>query len=279
MEFTLSMWSVHRTTRGHQWTVLDFLSYCHDQGIKQVELLDVFWKDVDEELPYVKSYLDQHDMKAISYAVSNDFVNQDPALRQAALDKITCAFPIAIALEAKVIRVFSGNLNGDIAYEEAQQWIVEGLSGAANEAEKLGLTLCLENHGLLAGTGAQIQSIIDQVASPALRSTFDTGNFLLVDENPLDALHKLLPYIHHVHLKDFAATEGGRYRSLSGLAYEGRVLGEGIAQIEPILRALHDYGYSNGIVLEYEGLEDERTGIQQCLAAFSNMMQRMEVKQ
>ncbi|WP_195575644.1 sugar phosphate isomerase/epimerase family protein [Paenibacillus sp. 1001270B_150601_E10] len=277
MEFTLSMWSVHRTVREHQWTVIDFLSFCHDQGIHQVELLDVFWKDVDKELPEVIGYLNQHNIKAISYAVTNDFVSQELEARQAALDKIRSAFPIAASLGASVIRVFSGNLNGDITYEAAQQWIVEGLSAAAKEAESLGLTLCLENHGQLAGTAKQVQSILEQVHSPALKSTFDTGNFLLVDEEPLQALNELLPFIEHVHLKDFTITEGGRYRSLSGLTYEGRVLGEGVAQIEPILRTLKANGYSQGIVLEYEGLEDERAGIQKCLAAFEQMKRRLEV--
>jgi hydroxypyruvate isomerase len=35
MELALSMWSVHRTVRKKGWTVLDFLAFCEEEGIRR----------------------------------------------------------------------------------------------------------------------------------------------------------------------------------------------------------------------------------------------------
>ncbi|WP_438350695.1 sugar phosphate isomerase/epimerase family protein [Paenibacillus sp. FA6] len=271
MELSLSMWSVHRTVREKDWTVMNFLSFCTEEEIKHVELLDVFWKDVELELPQVISYIQEHKITVVSYAVANDFVNESAQERSAALTRITEAYPIAKALGTTIIRVFSGDLSGNITYEMALNWIVDGLSEAARQAEPCGILLGLENHGKLAGSGVQIQTIIDRIGSANLRSTFDTGNFLLVDEHPTQALAVLLPVIGHVHLKDFYLEPNGRYKSLSGKAYEGIALGSGDVEIKKIVDRLLEYGYQGAYVLEYEGVGSEAQGIRDSFTYFNSI--------
>jgi sugar phosphate isomerase/epimerase len=261
MELSLSMWSVHRTARERGWTVLDFLSYCKEEGYRQVELLDVFWKDAGKELPQAIAFAAEHGITVSSYAVGNDLAKPAAEEREKELQVITDAFPMAKALGVSAIRVFSGNLSQGVSFDEALDWIVEGLSKAAKQAEAEGLVLCLENHGKLAGSGRQVRTIIDRVDSPSLRSTFDTGNFLLVDEDPSAALDILLPYVSHVHLKDFARRDDGRYKSLKGEAFEGADLGHGDVEVKAILDRLDARGYQGAVVLEYEGVGDEAAGI------------------
>lgn len=271
MELSLSMWSVHRTVRENGWTVLDFLSFCKTEGIRQVELLDVFWKDVERELPQVVAYTAENGIKVSSYAVSNDFVKSTEEERAKVEQDIMDAFPIAKTLGTSIIRVFSGNLSEIASFDEAFDWIVAGLTSAARKAEDEGIVLCLENHGHLAGSGLQVQTIIDKVNSPSLRSTFDTGNFLLVDEDPLTALDILLPNIAHVHLKDFVRKDDGRYKSLGGKAFEGADLGKGDVELKQILDRLASFGYQGAIVLEYEGVGSEAEGIRHSYDNFSTI--------
>ena len=73
----------------------------------------------------------------------------------------------------------------------------------AEVAEKAQVYLAIENHGLLAGTSAQVVEILKEVNSPYVKSTFDTGNFLLVHEKPTEAFNQLKNDIVHVHFKDF----------------------------------------------------------------------------
>jgi sugar phosphate isomerase/epimerase len=268
MKLSLSMWSVHQTVRQQGWTVLDFLAFCKSEGIEQVELLNFFWKNQEQELEDAISYARDNGIRVSSYAVGNNFVQLNAEAREAALKEITDAIPVARRLGTDIIRVFSGDLIDHVTYETAIQWIVDGLAAAAKEAEASGVTLCLENHGKLAGSGAQVKEIIERVGSEALRSTFDTGNFLLVDEHPTDAAKTLLPYIAHVHVKDFIETGDGRYHSLGGKRFEGVSVGEGDVELDVILNMLNDNGYQGACVLEYEGLGSEAEGIRRSYENF-----------
>jgi len=272
MKLALSMWSMHRTVRSEGWSVLDFLDFCRREGIDCVELLDVFWRNLDEELPQAAEFARNHRIRIVSYAVANDFVKADPAEREAALRQITDAIPIALALGTRTIRVFSGNLGEGFTFDSALGFIIEGLSEAAAAAAAKGITLCLENHGKLAGTGRQVQDILERVGSPALKSTFDTGNFLLVDEDPLRALDVLLPRVGHVHVKDFAEDPAGRYVSLGGRKFEGAAAGKGQVQLDTMVRRLREAGYAGEYVLEYEGIGDEAAGIRASFAYFQTLI-------
>lgn len=271
MELSLSMWSVHRTVRENGWTVLDFLDFCSKEGISRVELLNVFWKNAASELPGVVAAMRDKNIIASSYAVANDFAKENEEERKVALQEILDAIPVAQALEVKVIRVFSGNLTDLVTYEDALDWIVEGLGKAAEAAGKAGITLCLENHGKLAGSGAQVKAILDRVNSPYLKSTFDTGNFLLVDEQPLTALDVLLDDVAHVHFKDFVRLAEGRYKSLAGTSYEGVNLGLGDVELVEIVRRLNGRGYQGAYVLEFEGLGSEAEGIRKSYEYFKTL--------
>jgi hydroxypyruvate isomerase len=261
MKLSLSMWSVHRTVREKNWTVYDFLSFCKEEGIDHVELLNVFWKDPQKELEDVIRFVGENQMEVTSYAVGNDFVSESAEVRQAALQEIIDAIPIAQKLGTSIIRVFSGSLSDEITYDTALDWIVTGLVEASKFAEKEGIVLCLENHGKLAGSGEQVKQILERVNSKALRSTFDTGNFLLVDEAPIHAIEVLLPYIGHVHLKDFKESSSGHYQSLKGKSFEGVAAGQGDVHLDSLIRKLQHGGYSGVYVLEYEGLGSEAEGI------------------
>ncbi|PYI57598.1 sugar phosphate isomerase/epimerase family protein [Paenibacillus flagellatus] len=271
MELSLSMYSMHRTVREKGWSAADWLRFCKTEGWLRVELLAHFWKDVDAELDETADTARENGIEVVSYAVSNNLVSLNPEEREAGLRKITDDIPVARRLGTNVMRVFSGNLADGIEYRDALRWIVDGLKRAADEAGQAGVTLCLENHGKLAGRGEQVKEIIDRVGSPALRSTFDTGNFLLVDERPTEAAKALLPLVGHVHFKDFQEREGGRYKSLSGRVYEGVPAGEGDADLPAVLRLLADSGYRGRLVLEYEGLGSDVEGIRRSYANFERM--------
>ena len=272
MKLALSMWSMHRTVRKEGWTALDFLEHCRREGIDRVELLNVFWRDIDAELPRVVEFARTNGIRVGSYAVANDFVHGDPAEREAALRQITDAIPVALTLGTRTIRVFSGNLGEGFTFESALGFIIDGLREAAAAAAAQGMTLCLENHGKLAGTGEQVRHILERVGSPALKSTFDTGNFLLVDEDPLDSLDVLLPQVAHVHVKDFAEDPEGRYVSLAGAKFEGVEAGKGLVRLDTIVERLQAGGYGGEFVLEYEGTGDEAEGIRASYAYFQTLI-------
>lgn len=263
MKIAVSMWSLHREFYGGRLDVLDFIKWVAGTKADGVELLDVFWKDPDTESPKVLAALAENNLAVGAYAVGNNFVVPCAEERARQLGIITRGIDMAKYLKTKVVRVFAGDLAGGIEFDEARGWIVEGLREAAAYAEKKGITLALENHGLLAGKGAQVQGIIADVGSPALKATIDTGNFLLVDEEPTDAVEILAPLAGHVHFKDFRLAKDGEnpsYPALSGKRFAGTIIGEGQVDTRQVLATLKASGYSGWLSVEFEGLEEEKYG-------------------
>jgi len=257
------MWSLHREFYAERLDVIDFIKWAAETDADGVELLDVFWKDFDTEGPKVLSALREFDLAVGAYAVGNNFVIPDAEARAQQVKIITRGVDMAKYLNARVVRVFAGDLSEGIAFDDARGWIVDGLREAAAYAEDQGITLALENHGLLAGKGAQVEGLIGDVGSPALKATIDTGNFLLVDEIPTDAVKILASLAGHVHFKDFRPAQTGEapsYPALSGEKFVGTIIGEGVVDTGKVLRILKDSGYNGWLSVEFEGLEEEKYG-------------------
>jgi hydroxypyruvate isomerase len=266
MKIALSMWSVHKYWYEGKWSILDFIDFAGTTKAKGVELLSIFWRNKETELPRVEEALKQNQLKVSSYAACNNFVVSDPEQRRNQLNEVIDAIDMAIHFGTNIVRVFSGDLPHDnsLTYEEGIGYVLEGLSAAAKYAEEKGVLLCIENHGLFAGRSDQVLSIIHKVGSPALRSTFDTGNFLLVGQNPKDAVIDLNGYINHVHVKDFLPTdveqEGNTYRSLSGDLFLGKIPGDGEVDLSFIFSELIKNNYDGWLVVEFEGAEEPTKG-------------------
>ena len=269
MQIAVSMWSLHREFYSRRLDVVDFVKWAADAKADGVELLDVFWKDFDTEGPKVLDVLEKTNLKVGAYAVGNNFVIPDPEARAQQVRIITRGVDMAKYLNTKVVRVFAGDLAEGIAFDAARGWIVAGLREAAAYAKEHGIILALENHGLLAGKGDQVQGLIADVGSTALKATIDTGNFLLVDEEPTDAVKILAPLAGHVHFKDFRpanAEEAPSYPALSGKRFVGTIIDEGVVDTREILRLLQDSGYRGWLSVEFEGLEEEKIGASRSIA-------------
>jgi sugar phosphate isomerase/epimerase len=264
MRIALSMWSLHKYYKEGNMNVLDFINYAGALEIEGVELLDCFWKNTENELPEVLQSLENTGLQVACYSVGNNFVQPDPVKRNTQIEIVKTGVDIAYKLGAKVVRVFSGDLGAeDVPFDTAKKWIVESLKECADYAESNGVTLGLENHGLFAGKSSQVNSILSEVGSDNLRSTFDTGNFLLVDESPSEAIEKLASLVAHVHFKDFRKADVDSkeiYTSISGQDYTGTVAGEGEVDLVSILTTLKSTDYTGWLSVEFEGEEDQKYG-------------------
>lgn len=259
MKTGLSMYSLVELYRGKS-SVDQFLQQAKKWNLEGVELLDFFWQDKEKELAEAIALKDQLGLEVYCYSIGNNFVQLEAEARQGEVDKIAAAIEVAEKLGAKVIRVFSGDAREGITFDQAFSWIVEGLKAGAALAEKAGMKLALENHGLFAGKADQVAQVIAEVGSPALGATLDTGNFLLVDENPTEAVQKLADKAAMIHFKDFKAVDESVtervYRSKSGKRYQGTIIGQGDVDLPTIVSILAQKGYEGYLSIEFEGPGD-----------------------
>jgi sugar phosphate isomerase/epimerase len=278
MNIALSVWSCHHNFYNKTWTNADFIDFAAGAGASGVELLSMFWDD-KRDIDAVKEALQRNDMKLACFGACNNLAQSDESKRRAQIEDIKKSIDMAALFGASAVRVFSGDRSEDITFEQAKVWIMEGLQEAAAYAEEKGIVLCLENHGLFAGKAEQVTTIIREVGSASLRSTFDTGNFLLVDEQPNEAIDSLISLVSHVHLKDFKKLTPGEvrdktYKSLSGEVYAGQVPGEGDVDLRFILGRLKEAGYNGWLSVEYEGNEDQLEASARSISNLKSLLQQ-----
>ena len=162
-----------------------------------------------------------------------------------------------------------GTAKTDVPIDQQTAWMVEGLRPCAEKAQSMGLTLLAENCDYgpirpLMGRGSQCRDICARVASPAFRLIYDAGCALCGEEDTMDTLRTMAPFMVHVHLKNNKLMKPGetadRYNeSISGARrYLGAALDGGELDLRPVFAQLDRLGYRGELLIEYQGMEDPR---------------------
>ncbi|HQY92521.1 sugar phosphate isomerase/epimerase family protein [Caldilinea sp.] len=281
MKLSISMWSVVSAVRQGRIDLPGFIEFAarqQENGARGVELLDYFWRDRAAEMDKAMRQIADAGLELAVYSIGNDFFQPEREAWEKQLADLKTGVDVANLLNVRTMRVFSGNAKPDYAFEDGFAWIVDGLAAGAHYAESHGVTLALENHGLMAGRSDQVRRVIEAVGSPALRANIDTGNFLLVNQNPTEAAQDLADLAALVHLKDFRRARADEtehiYKALDGTAFTGAVVGQGEVELAAIVKILDDAGYDGWLSLEYEGGDDPLTiGVPQSLQAAQKLLQ------
>ena len=277
MKLGMSMYSVVGAVRARQIDVPGFIEYGAAQGLDGVELLHIFWELDRLDLSRIRRLCADAGLEIASYSASNDFVHPDADERARQVDHIKRCVDGAVKLGAGLVRVFGGSMRDGVTQEQGMDWIISGLAAGAAYAADQGVILALENHGRFAGRADQVRAIIDAVGSPALRVNFDSGNFLITDEDPLSAARDLADLIAMVHLKDMktaAADEPGHvFITPRGRKLTGAALGDGLVDLSALIAYLREAGYAGWLSLEYEGHDDAVTvGVPRSLAVARRLL-------
>ncbi|MDR4886718.1 sugar phosphate isomerase/epimerase family protein [Fredinandcohnia sp. QZ13] len=279
MKTSVSMYSLHKYTVNENLDVFGFIQYASSIGLEGVELLDMYWKDVEQELPKVKLLLAEKNLIVSAYDISNNFVKTSEDERKMEIQKVYDGIDIAKNLNTNVVRIFSGDVTENVSFEQGKSWIIECLKECASYAEKQGIILAIENHGYFAGRSEQVIELIETVGSTHVRSTLDTGNFLLVDEEPSHAVAALKKYVAHVHFKDFVNVgtdyEGHSFLSLSGGKFLGTIAGEGKVDLHHAIHELKSVNYEGWLSVEYEGTDDPKVGTEKSVDNLKQILQAL----
>ncbi len=269
MKLAVSMYSYYRTVKGGHMDIPGFIREAKKINADGVELLDFFYKDVEAERNSALEALKETGLPCPIFSVAQNFAKQSAEERQAMLNKIKFGVDEAGRFGAKVVRVFAGDVSEGITFEQAREWIIEGLSKASEYASKKGVKLALENHGKLAGRGEQVRGIIEDVRKRSgvevLGANPDTGNFLLVNQPSHVAIQEVANLANMVHFKDFREDETGEFAALDGTRYVGTAIGEGMVDLHACIDILKRAGFDGWLSMEYEGREDPLTAVPRSL--------------
>lgn len=153
--------------------------------------------------------------------------------------------PVAAALGASTLRVvMSGVLGGD-RRPLSGRWNAhlagcrDILREALPLAEEHGVVIAVENHS--DATSHDMRWLCEELNSAYIGITLDVGNVLAVCEEPFGYTERLLPYLRHVHLKDYTihpSDEGYRIARCS--------LGSGVVDYPGLLSLIDGYRGQRG---------------------------------
>ncbi len=132
-----------------------------------------------------------------------------------------------------------GSLTVRVSLDKPRPRTPEAMQGLlANFAEELRPTLplceryeiplAIENTPNL--TSSEVRTLLELVDSEWVRVCFDTGNPLIVLEDPLEAASALAPFTCSVHLKDYQVVARA-----DGLTLVGCALGDGVVDLVGLL--------------------------------------------
>lgn len=219
-----------------------------------------------------RSYLHQLKKRAfhagldlMGFSTHQGFLSPDPAKRQENIDKTIHQIELAYQLGIPTMRLNTGRWGTSKSFddlmanrgiepplegyddEDGFKWVIDSIEKCIPKAEECGVVLGLENHWGLGRTADGVKRIVDEIDSPWLLVTLDTGNFL---ENPYDQLEALAPQTILVQAKTYFGE--GKWYTLD-LDYP---------RIGDIMRAVDYRGY---ISLEFEGKADVKEAIPKSL--------------
>jgi D-psicose/D-tagatose/L-ribulose 3-epimerase len=125
-----------------------------------------------------------------------------------------------------------------ISREEAIRNYTDGLSQVAGQAHERGVTILVEalplNQCDVINTLAEAVSVVEQIASPAIRTMFDSHNAVDEIEPHAQLVDRYFDLIRHVHINEM----------------DGRHPGTGDYDFKPVFQVLRGRGYRHWVSLE-----------------------------
>jgi len=223
--------------------------------------------------PKVKAECDRVGLTVANYTIFADFLNGSNGDIEKEIERLKEEVQVASILGSPGMRHDAAwgpdkNKQRVQSFDVLLPVLAQGCLAVTEYAASLGIKTMIENHGYFAQDSTRVEKLVNAVNHPNFGLLIDMGNFLCVDENPTDALGKLLPYAFHVHTKDFHVKSGleanpgeGWFPSRAGNFLRGAIIGHGNAPITQSLRLLKREGYDGVLSVEFEGMEDPIEGI------------------
>lgn len=262
MKKAMCHYSFHRRWAAEAWDAARLCEETKAVGVSAIDFHGRLLGEPQTAAAQIRSALERTGLELSGLSLSNDFLVRDADEVRKTKEEAIEWLRIAAEVRAPVARVFGGHAldrQDEQAREAAFETVANELGDIAREAERLGLTLALENHGGMPATGEEQVRIVEAVGSPNLRLTLDLGNYLAAGQDALEDTRVAAFYCAYVHLKDCRKVPD--YSTPWGYRAEACVVGEGDVDIPACLDVLRQSGYTGYVALEYEGAEPEATGV------------------
>ncbi len=224
----------------------------------------------------LRQAVEAHGMVIPMLCCSPDFTHPDAAFRAEQIRRQTGWIEMAAELGARFCRVLSGQRRPELSQAEGIALAAESIEACLPRAEKLGVTLILENHYKddfweypeFVQKLEPFCQLVERVQHPCFGVNYDPSNAFLAGDDPLELLRRVARRVVTMHasdrylksgtLADLRAEEAGTVGYASRLSH-GEI-GRGLNDYDAIFRELKQVGFDGWISIEdgVEGMDQLR---------------------
>lgn len=270
MKLGVSTYSLFQALKSGEMDIMAVIDWIADQGGEHVEIVPLGF-----DLPGNFGLADQIRQKAESrgieisnYAIGANFLTDSEEAYHKEIERVKGEVDLAAKLGVKKMRHdVAQSADRSIAnFNQQLGRMAEACRQIADYALTYGITTSVENHGYFVQHSDRVQALIQAVDRPNFRTTLDVGNFMCADENSVAAVKNNISYASMVHVKDFYLRPShqnpgqGWFQTLQGNYLRGAIAGHGDIDMREVLRVIKSSGYDSYISLEFEGMEECKTG-------------------
>jgi sugar phosphate isomerase/epimerase len=256
-------------------TLEDFIEYAKSHAVDGVSLESCFFPSLQSSyLAGVCAMLDSYGLDRV-YAWGHPD-GLEGGTNEAAYDEMIRSLDHAQAIGAKVMRVVGSSLRFRHEPHGPQlERLTRMFRDAVRIAEKYGIKLAMENH--IDFNAQEMLLLLRLVDSPFLGINFDTGNFVRLLDDPVQAMDALAPYTYATHIKDLKIQRG--VPANEWYFFSSAPVGDGVVDNAKLIQKLQCAGFDGILAVETDFLhpdygDDEHTAV----AASVNELRRL-VKQ
>ncbi|MBT2758035.1 sugar phosphate isomerase/epimerase [Mesobacillus foraminis] len=264
----VSSYSLYQAMNSGKMSFLEAISWVKKEGGEHFEVVPLGFDLLESPdlVQEIRQRAEQEKIVLSNYAIGANFIQDSREAFELEVERVKKHVDIARDLGIMLMRhdVASRPLaeTGDTQFYTDLPLLVEACQNIADYAANYGITTSVENHGYYVQASDRVQHLVKLTNRPNFRTTLDIGNFLCVDEDPVDAVLNNLPYASMVHIKDFYYQSSGEnlgdgwFPTKENNYLRGSIVGHGDLEMREILKLIKSSGYSGYLSLEFEGIED-----------------------
>jgi sugar phosphate isomerase/epimerase len=216
--------------------------------------------------PKFRAQVERHGKTIPMLCCSPDFTHPDAAFREKEIKKQIGWIEMTHALGGSYCRVLSGQRRPELTMEEGIGFAAYCIKQCLPVAEKLGVTLILENHYKddfweypeFAQQMDIFCKLVDRIHHPNFGVNYDPSNTFLAGEDPLELLYRVSDRVVTMHASDRYLKEGTiedlRKEEGGAMGYAKRLshgeIGKGLNDYDAIFKELKRVGFDGWISIE-----------------------------
>jgi len=275
MKLGISSYAYSKLTSTGKMDIFDVIKKTKEIGYDAIEFsnLPATGKEKVKLAKKVKLACENEDLYIANYATPADMLKGSEGNLLNEIERLKSEVLIAKTLGVDKMRhdaTFGYNASDPKArsFEKNLPIIAEGCYKLTEYAKDFGIKTMVENHGKYSQDSSRIEMLVNEVDNDNFGVLLDVGNFLCVDENPIEAMGRLITYAFHVHFKDFHVKPGinfnpgeGWFLTRYGNYLRGAIIGHGEVPLAQCINILNAYNYNGTLSIEFEGMEDPLLGV------------------